>query len=91
MGAVAVLTVLVERMSGAFKQYIPAGQFCPTVHSMPGDTAYAALCPAVLPSLRERLGDSKEAVRDKVQLFLQLVMQHCFSSPQVSGFSITGV
>lgn len=37
----------------------------------------------VLPSLRERLGDAKESVRDRAQLLLQHFMQPVIAGPQV--------
>ncbi len=37
----------------------------------------------VIPPIKERLGDSKDQVREKTQLLLQQIMQDAVSSPQV--------
>ena len=36
----------------------------------------------MFPSLRERLGDAKDQVREQAQLLIQLIMQNVVSAPQ---------
>lgn len=36
----------------------------------------------VLPSLRERLGDAKDQVREQAQQIIQAILTECVSSPQ---------
>ena len=42
----------------------------------------------VIPMIKERLGDSKDQVREKTQLLLQQIMQDVVSSPQVGALNI---
>jgi hypothetical protein len=45
----------------------------------------------VVPVIREKLGDSKDSVRDKTQVLIQQIMQDSVSSVQVIPPITTGI
>ncbi len=77
-----VIEVIVTAMKSDFRPYLPTSECKRMVCFKRNFIRVGLFCIVVLPSLRERLSDAKDQVREQAQHFIQVIMTECVSSPQ---------
>lgn len=80
----------IERLMGGLSSWVASSNFKISVSGMQIMEAiitalkanFRPYIPTILPSLRERLGDAKDQVREQAQHLIQTILTECVSSPQ---------